>query len=80
MDFNEMNNDYVVVRAMSDNVQIVGLTRGDGTKPQHTENLRAGEVMLLQFTQNISAIKIRGNATVYTKHGAIPCGEDSPNA
>ena len=76
MDNTEVENDYVVVRALGENVQIVGLTRGDGTKPQHTENLHAGEVMLLQFTRNISAIKIRGNAQIYTKHCLVPCGSE----
>lgn len=76
MEAKEINSDYFVVKALSDNVQVVGLTRGDGTKPQHTENLRAGEVMLLQFTENISAIKVRGNSEIYTEHGVIACGEE----
>lgn len=77
MENTNFNNDYFIVKALADNVQIVGLTRGDGTKPQHTENMHAGEVILLQFTENISAIKVRGEAEIYTKHGTITCGEEN---
>lgn len=70
-----MNDDYIVVKALSNNMQIIGLTRGDGTRPQHTENLNAGEVFVVQFTDNIAAMKIRGKAEVYTKFGMINCGE-----
>ena len=40
---------------------------GRDTKLSHTEKLDKGEVMLAQFTENTSAMKIRGNATIYTQ-------------
>ncbi|MEN6461670.1 MAG: trp RNA-binding attenuation protein MtrB, partial [Syntrophomonas sp.] len=60
-----MNNeyvgeDYIVVKALENGVTIIGLTRGRETKFHHTEKLDKGEVMLLQFTEDTSAMKIRG--------------------
>ncbi|MEG2413152.1 MAG: trp RNA-binding attenuation protein MtrB [Clostridia bacterium] len=72
----DINSEYVVVKAIDNNVQVIGLTRGDGTKPQHTENLYQGEVMLVQFTEKISAMKVRGNAEIYTKFGVVKCGKE----
>ena len=66
-----INNEYVVVKANASNVQVVGMTRGENTKPHHTENLENGEVLIVQFTDKTSAIKIKGNADVYTKFGTI---------
>lgn len=71
-----IGDDYIAIKAISQSVQIIGLTRGDGTKPQHTENLNCGEVFIVQFTENISAMKFRGKAEVYTKFGKIICGDD----
>ena len=67
--------DYVVIKAHENGVNIIGLTRGKDTKFHHTEKLDKGEVLIAQFTENTSAIKIRGTATVYCKHGLIQCGE-----
>lgn len=67
--------DYVVVRALEDGVTIFGLTRGRETRFHHTEKLDRGEVMLLQFTELTAAVKIRGKAVLYCKHGEIPTGE-----
>lgn len=70
-----IDNDYVAVKALSEGVQIIGLTRGDNTKPHHTENIDRGEVLIIQFTEKTSAIKIRGRAKVYTKFGVIESGD-----
>jgi transcription attenuation protein (tryptophan RNA-binding attenuator protein) len=63
--------DYVVIKAMENGVTIMGLTRGRDTKFHHTEKLDKGEVMIAQFTEHTSAIKIRGKAELLTKHGGI---------
>ena len=72
----EENNsqDYVVIKAEEDGATIWGLTRGVATRFHHTEKLDAGEVYIAQFTDNTSAIKIRGKAKLYTKHGVIDVG------
>lgn len=64
-------DDYVVVKAAAPGVQIIGMTRGNETKPHHTEMLDKGEVLIMQFTEKTSAIKIRGNAEIYTKYGIV---------
>ena len=74
MEIKEMANDYICILALEDGVSIIGLTRGRDTKFHHTEKLDEGELMIAQFTENTSAIKIRGKALVYTKHGEIPSG------
>ncbi len=65
------SDEYVVVKALSQGVQVIGLTRGGETRSHHTEMLDEGEVLIAQFTMKTSAIKIRGNAEIYTKHGII---------
>ncbi|MEQ8221054.1 MAG: trp RNA-binding attenuation protein MtrB [Candidatus Eremiobacterota bacterium] len=72
----ESGSDYVAVRALEDGVNIIGLTRGKDTKFHHTEKLDNGEVMLFQFTEYTSAIKIRGKSEIHTKHGIIKSGKD----
>ncbi|MCL1906140.1 MAG: trp RNA-binding attenuation protein MtrB [Clostridiales bacterium] len=69
-----MPQEYVAVRAEENGVTISGLTRGKDTRLSHSEKLDAGEVMLLQFTQHVSAVKIRGKASIYTKHGLVESG------
>lgn len=71
---NDISNDYIVVKALEDGVDIIGLTRGKDTRFHHTEKLDAGEVYIAQFTEVTSAVKIRGNAIVYTAHGKIKAG------
>lgn len=66
-----MIGEYVIVKALTPNVQIIGMTRGNETRPHHTEMLDKGEVIILQFTEKTSAVKIRGNAEIYTKHGVV---------
>ena len=64
-------NEYICIKALQPGTQIIGLTRGSETKSHHTENLDKGEILGVQFTEKTSAIKIRGNAEVYTKFGVI---------
>lgn len=73
---NSLVGDYVVVKAEDNNVQVIGLTRGNMTKPHHTEILQNGELLIMQFTENTSAVKIRGNCTVYSKHGQVIGGKN----
>lgn len=63
--------DYIVVQALQDGVSVIGLARGRDTRLQHTEHLSAGEILVAEFTDNVSAIKISGQARVLTKHGQI---------
>ena len=63
--------DYYVIRALDNGVQVIGLTRGSETKFHHAEKLDKDEVMLVQFTEHTSAMKIRGKVVIYTKHGII---------
>jgi transcription attenuation protein (tryptophan RNA-binding attenuator protein) len=64
-------NDFVVIKAIEDSVNVIGLTRGTDTKFHHSEKLDSGEVMIAQFTEHTSAFKIRGHANVYTPFGEI---------
>lgn len=66
--------DYVAIVAEENGVNIIGITRGRDTKFHHTEKLDAGEVYIAQFTENTSAIKIRGKAKIYTKMGVVQGG------
>ncbi|REE94271.1 transcription attenuation protein (tryptophan RNA-binding attenuator protein) [Paenibacillus taihuensis] len=67
----DMNGEYIVIKAKAQGVQVIGLTRGQDTKFHHTEKLDKGEVLICQFTNHTSAIKIRGKATVLTKYGTV---------
>lgn len=67
----DMLNDYIVVKALENGVNIIGLTRGRDTKFHHTEKLDEGEVYIAQFTEVTSAIKIKGRAEIFTKHGKL---------
>ncbi len=66
--------DYIVIKAGEDGVNVIGMTRGKDTRLQHTERLSEGEVLIAQFTENISAIKVTGKALVLTKHGEVESG------
>lgn len=74
-DNKELIQDYIVVKALEDGVNIIGMTRGSATKFHHTEKLDAGEVMVAQFTENTSTIKIRGKAKILTKYGEVESGK-----
>ncbi len=73
---NNTAQQYVVIKALKDGVNIIGMTRGRDTKFHHTEKLDRGEVMIAQFTENTSAIKIRGSAQIYTAHGVVVAGDE----
>ncbi|MDI3327377.1 MAG: trp RNA-binding attenuation protein MtrB [Alicyclobacillaceae bacterium] len=68
--------DYFVIQALENGVQVIGLTRGRDTRFHHTENLDRGEVMLAQFTEHTSAIKVRGRCRIFTKFGVVEPLED----
>ncbi|PSL41980.1 transcription attenuation protein (tryptophan RNA-binding attenuator protein) [Planomicrobium soli] len=63
--------EYIIIRAQEDGVNVIGLTRGNDTKFHHTEKLDKGEVMIAQFTEHTSAMKIRGKAEVHSPYGII---------
>ena len=67
----EHNSDFVVIKAIDDGVNVIGLTRGTDTRFHHSEKLDKGEVLIAQFTDHTSAIKIRGNAKILTQYGEI---------
>jgi transcription attenuation protein (tryptophan RNA-binding attenuator protein) len=64
-------SDYIVIKAIEDGVNVIGLTRGTDTKFHHSEKLDKGEVMIAQFTEHTSAIKVRGKAKIITTNGEI---------
>ncbi|MDK2799730.1 MAG: hypothetical protein PWP27_1121 [Clostridiales bacterium] len=74
-EYGTIAGDYIIVKAEENGVNIIGLTRGKDTKFHHTEKLDKGEVYIAQFTENTSAMKVRGRATIYCKHGVINVGE-----
>ncbi|WP_066060965.1 trp RNA-binding attenuation protein MtrB [Neobacillus soli] len=69
--YHSPKSEYVVIKAIDDGVSVIGLTRGTDTKFHHSEKLDKGEVLIAQFTEHTSAIKIRGNATILTHLGEI---------
>ncbi|KJS87342.1 MAG: transcription attenuation protein MtrB [Peptococcaceae bacterium BICA1-8] len=74
-DNNNISGEYIVVKALDNGVNLSGLTRGRDTKFHHTEKLDRGEVMIVQFTEQTSAIKIKGRARIYTTHGIVESGD-----
>lgn len=76
MENDNILNDYIVVKALEDGVTIMGLTRGANTRFHHIEKLDSGEVYVAQFTETTSAVKVKGNAMIYTKHGEVKAGND----
>lgn len=67
----DTSGEYVVIKALENGVTIIGLTRGKDTKFHHSEKLDKGEIMIAQFTEYTSAIKIRGKVELLTRHGSI---------
>ncbi|NIK77579.1 transcription attenuation protein (tryptophan RNA-binding attenuator protein) [Paenibacillus castaneae] len=65
------HGEYIIVKAKDQGVQVIGLTRGHDTKFHHTEKLDKNEILICQFTDHTSAIKIRGKAVVMTKYGTM---------
>ncbi|MGE4283625.1 MAG: trp RNA-binding attenuation protein MtrB [Clostridia bacterium] len=72
---NGVSGDYIIIKAEENGVNIIGLTRGRDTKFHHTEKLDKGEIYIAQFTEITSAMKVRGKAVIYSKHGIIKTGE-----
>ncbi|GFR36879.1 transcription attenuation protein MtrB [Insulibacter thermoxylanivorax] len=72
---NLTQGEYFVIKAKDNGVQVIGLTRGQDTRFHHTEKLDKGEVMIAQFTDHTSAVKIRGKAAIYTKLGIVHTDE-----
>ncbi|MDX9871854.1 MAG: trp RNA-binding attenuation protein MtrB [Clostridia bacterium] len=70
-----IQDDYIVVKALDNGVTISGLTRGRDTKFHHSEKLDRGEVMVAQFTEQTSAMKIRGKARIMTRYGIVESGD-----
>lgn len=68
-------NEYFVIKAKDNGVHVIGLTRGQDTRFHHTEKLDKGEVMIAQFTEHTSAVKVRGKALIMTKFGTIDTEE-----
>lgn len=71
----EISGEYILIKAMENGVTISGLTRGKDTKFHHSEKLDRGEVMVAQFTEHTSAIKIRGKAKIFSRHGTVDSGD-----
>lgn len=67
--------DFIVVKALENGVTIIGLTRGKETIVQHTEKLDKNEVWISQFTEHISAVKIRGKAEILSRYGKVESGK-----
>ncbi|MFC3882728.1 trp RNA-binding attenuation protein MtrB [Bacillus songklensis] len=65
------SSDFIVIKAVEDGVNVIGLTRGSDTRFHHSEKLDKGEVMIAQFTEHTSAIKVRGKALIQTSHGEV---------
>lgn len=76
MDNENLLNDYIVIKALEDGVTIMGLTRGANTRFHHIEKLDEGEVYVAQFTETTSAVKVKGEAFIYTKHGQVKSGKE----
>ncbi|HSU80742.1 MAG TPA: trp RNA-binding attenuation protein MtrB [Candidatus Angelobacter sp.] len=68
-------NEFFVIKAKENGVSVIGLTRGADTRFHHSEKLDKGEVMIAQFTEHTSAVKVRGKATIQTRHGVIESGD-----
>ncbi|NLU47622.1 MAG: trp RNA-binding attenuation protein MtrB [Syntrophomonadaceae bacterium] len=66
-----IGEDYIIIKALDNGVTIMGLTRGRDTKSHHTEKLDKGEVMILQFTEYTSAMKVRCHAEIITRYGTV---------
>ncbi|HEY9577669.1 MULTISPECIES: trp RNA-binding attenuation protein MtrB [Bacillaceae] len=69
--------DFIMIRAIEDGVNVIGLTRGSDTRFHHSEKLDKGEVMIAQFTEHTSAIKVRGRAKIITSFGEVESGNES---
>lgn len=66
-----MESDFFIIKALEDGVQVIGLTRGEATKFHHAEKLDKGELLVVQFTDHTSAIKIKGKAKIQSRYGEM---------
>lgn len=71
MESSNNQTDFVVIKALENGVNVMGLTRGTDTRFHHAEKLDQGEVLIAQFTDHTSAIKVRGNAKIFTAYGEV---------
>jgi len=71
----QQTGDYVVIKAKDSGVTVMGLTRGQDTRFHHTEKLDKNEVLICQFTDHTSAIKVRGKAQIMTRYGIVHTDE-----
>lgn len=69
--------DFIMIRAIEDGVNVIGLTRGSDTRFHHSEKLDKGEIMIAQFTEHTSAIKVRGRAKIITSFGEAESGNEA---
>lgn len=69
------NGEFFIIKAKDNGVHVIGLTRGQDTRFHHTEKLDKGEVMIAQFTEHTSAVKVRGKAVIMTKFGTVDTDE-----
>ncbi|MCF6408234.1 trp RNA-binding attenuation protein MtrB [Pseudalkalibacillus salsuginis] len=69
-------NEFFVIRAKENGVSVIGLTRGSDTRFHHSEKLDKNEVMIAQFTEHTSAVKVRGKAVIQTRHGEMSTDQD----
>lgn len=69
------SGDFFIIKAKENGVNVIGLTRGKDTRFHHSEKLDEGEVMIAQFTDHTSAVKVRGKATIITPFGQIHTNE-----
>lgn len=72
----DISSSYICIKALEKGVNVIGITRGQDTKFHHTEKLDQGEVLIAQFTENTSAMKIRGKSKIYTQFGEIIVGDE----
>ncbi|TCS93402.1 trp RNA-binding attenuation protein MtrB [Hazenella coriacea] len=68
--------EYFIIKAKENGVNVIGLTRGKDTRFHHSEKLDEGEVMIAQFTEHTSAVKIRGKATIITSFTQVDTDEE----
>lgn len=71
----QQTGDYIVIKAKDSGVTVMGLTRGQDTRFHHTEKLDKNEVLICQFTDHTSAIKVRGKAQIMTRYGVVHTDE-----
>ncbi len=71
------NTGNIIIKALENGVSIIGLTRGENTKFHHIEKMDKGEVLICQFTEFTSAIKIKGKASIITAEGSAQSGNDN---